>query len=1151
MRSYRLVALLALMVPAASLAADPTPLRLANTPSLSPDGATLAFSWAGEIWTVPSEGGLARPLTRHAARDTSPKFSPDGKEIAFVSDREGSPQVFTMPSDGAGVPRQVTFNTAGSTIQAYYPDGQSLLVHGARDRDWYEAGRLFKVKKDERAAEEMLFDDHGDNAAISPDGKLVLFTREGTRQWWRKGYKGSQSSQIWSYEPATKQFKKIVAADGGALWPMWKPDGKGFYYVAVNDGAFNLFEHDLATEKSKPLTSMKDDSVAFPCISKDGSTIVFRHLFDLYRYRPGKDDAPQKIAITRGGDGAPDPIDRRVLTSADSAAFSKDGLELAFIAGGDLWVMDTELMEPKQVLNTPEEERDAVFSPEGDALYVVSDKDGQSDIYRVEKGDAGLYWWQNAEFKVERLTNDADTESALRFSPDGSKISYIKGRGNLVVADAKGKEPKVIVPGWDSPEYDWSPDGQWVVFAQADNDFNVDIYVVPSDGSKKPVNISRHPDVDMSPVWSPDGKAIAFTARRGDNEVDIYYVFVNKEDDDKESRDRTMEKAIEKIAKARKKASARKGEDAKKDADVKKDGDAPAKKDETKKDDAKKDEAKADEPPAKKPVRVTIDFDRIHERVKQVAIPGSTEGGLFWSPDSKRLAFSTTIDGRPGVYTIEPPDDVKPKFLTALPLTQARWLETGNQIVGLVSGTPASVPGGGGGAPAAGPASGGRGTGGGGSGAGASAAPGATPGGDGMYRVRARQEVDLPKKYRAAFELAWRGMRDGFYDEKLGNRNWDAIRRKYADAAAEAPDADGLATVVNLMLGELNGSHLGFFATSGRALTRPTPGASPGGQAAGRWSVVTAHLGLRFDPAYKGPGLKVQDVLPDGPADKKKNRVREGEVVLSIDGTTVDPSMDLTKVLNGPIDRDIRLVIKGDDGKERPVTIRPIPYAALNSILYEKFIKDCRKAVDESSKGTLGYLHIRGMDFPSFHRFEQELYAAGAGKDGLIIDVRNNGGGSTADHLLTALTQPQHAIAVPRGGGPGYPQDRMVYAVWNKPIVVLCNQNSFSNAEIFSHAIKTLKRGPLVGVTTAGGVISTGGIPIMDVGFLRMPFRGWYTINDGEDMELHGAVPDHTVWPEPCEAKDSQLDKAVEVLMKDVEAWKAKPRPKLKKATDR
>jgi tricorn protease len=194
------------------------------------------------------------------------------------------------------------------------------------------------------------------------------------------------------------------------------------------------------------------------------------------------------------------------------------------------------------------------------------------------------------------------------------------------------------------------------------------------------------------------------------------------------------------------------------------------------------------------------------------------------------------------------------------------------------------------------------------------------------------------------------------------------------------------------------------------------------------------------------------------------------------------------------------------------------------------------------------------MNMPSFHRFERELYAAGAGRQGLIIDVRENGGGSTTDHLLTALTQPRHAITVPRGGGPGYPQDRKVYATWNRPIAVLCNQNSFSNAEIFSHAIKTLNRGPLVGTPTAGGVISTGGTRIMDLGYLRLPFRGWFRLPDGQDMELNGAVPDHVIWPQPEQlpaGMDSQLKKAVRVLQREIKKYNRRPSPTLIKASQR
>jgi len=295
-------------------------------------------------------------------------------------------------------------------------------------------------------------------------------------------------------------------------------------------------------------------------------------------------------------------------------------------------------------------------------------------------------------------------------------------------------------------------------------------------------------------------------------------------------------------------------------------------------------------------------------------------------------------------------------------------------------------------------------------------------------------------------------------------------------------------------------------------------------------------------------------VIPGSPADQKKSKIVAGEVVLAIDGTVVDPAMDLTKVLNGPFERDITLQVRNSKGEDRGVVIRPTTYSSIRSLLYEKWVRDTRALVEKLSEDKLGYLHVRAMDTSSFHRFEEELYSAGAGKDGLVIDVRNNNGGSTTDHLLTALTQPVHAVTVPRGGVPGYPQDRKVYATWNKPIVVLCNQNSFSNAEIFSHAIKTLGRGQLVGVPTAGGVISTGGTMIMDVGFLRLPGRGWYVLDTGEDMELNGAVPHHIVWPEPGQqaaGKDVQVEKAVEVLLADVQKWSERPQPKLRKATER
>jgi C-terminal processing protease CtpA/Prc/Tol biopolymer transport system component len=1027
---------------------------------------------------------------------------------------------------------------------------------------------------------------------------------------------------------------------------MWAPDGRHLYTVSQESGTFNLWRRNLETGAKDQLTSFDDDGVAFPTISADGSTIVFRRMFDLHRYRPDVDTVPKKIDITYVGDATIDPILRETLDRATEVAFTDDAREIAFIAGGDLWVMDTELREPLRITETPEEERNPVFSPDFQSIVFVSDAGGQCDLWRAQRSDDDRYWWQQESFRLDRLTDDPAPEQEPRFTPDG-KITFLKLRGDLWMIDADGKNPKKLLSSWNEPEYDFSPDGEWIVYAVSDNDFNRDVWLRRLDGSGEPFNLSAHPDNEGAPTWSPDGKMIAFSGRRFDTETDIFYVWLTKGDDETTSRDRTLEKALKKM-KGRKGAPEPKGKEPKA---------APAKPDEPKKepaaeppaatppapadpvsgvwdatikgpdpipaegitatlelalgeeggvtgtleiageakipiqqglwdaaasrlsfsvnspmglaevagavangtfqgtwniagamggeftatrraaekaasppkepapkapskeprkdgsDDKKKEDDKAEKKDEEKKVEVVIDFDGIRDRIQRISIPNSPDRALFWSPDSKKLAMAANVGGRSGLYTVEFPDKLTPKLLTATVGSNGRWLEDGNQIVWLQGGQPAAV----------------------------SAAGKAT-----VYGFSARGDTDLRARHLAAFDLSWRTMRDRWYDERLGNTNWDAVGRKYREMAAECVSVEELAVVVNLMLGELNGSHLGFYPSRGRA-ARSSDGSR-------EWREITVHLGVRFDEGYKGPGLRIRDVIDGTPAALEKSRLEAGDVILSIDGTTVDPSLDLAKVLTGPLDRDIELVVRAADGEERTVTLRPTTYGTVRARLYDAWVEHNREAVEKASDGKLGYLHIQGMNWPSFQRFEEELYEVGHGKDGLVIDVRENGGGFTTDHLLTALTQPVHAITVPRGGGPGYPHDRMVYATWHKPIIVLCNQNSFSNAEIFSHAVKTLGRGKVVGVRTAGGVISTGGTSIMGLGFLRLPFRGWFVASTGEDMELNGCEPHFSLWPEPGEmpaGKDRQLDKAIEVLLEDVEAWKARPRPALIKATER
>lgn len=1078
------------------------PIRLLTDFALAPDGSRLVFGYAGDLWSVPSDGGPATRITSDRAVERSPRYSPDGGRIAFTSNRTGNYQVYTIDASG-GDATQHTWHSEGYTIEEYAPDGESLLTRGTRDHFFRGASRFLEIDLTQRTAERVVFDDYGSSGTWSPDGKKLLFTREGV-EWWRKGYRGSEASQIWIFDRATGSFSEQVRLDAGARNPLWKGDGSGFYYASEQDGTYNLFERDFTTGATRQLTDFADDGVNFAAISRDGGTIVFRRLFDLYVFRPASGRPPRRIEIVNPGEPLAKETLRRYLSSADSAAFTPDALEMAFVAGGDLFVMDTELKEPVRVTSGAEIESEPLFTPDGKAVLFASDLGGQSDLWRVERADEEQYWWRSREFVLKRITQDSEIERELRLSPDGAKIAYVRGRGDLMVAALDGRDARRIVAGFDEPDYEFSPDGKWIAYSHSDDNFNSDIWIVPVDGSSPPFNLSVHPDNDYQPRWSLDGRILAFVGRRVQDEVDVHWVWLRAEDADTDSRDRRLKKALEKMEKERKEKG--KGKDPQKPDEPKKD--AP--------DDEKSPEKgeKKDAPPDQKAEKknelpeVKIDFEGIRDRLRTIRVADSNEGNLLWL-DEKKLSFSADIDGKGGVYTVEFPDELQPKFLTARSLSRPTRCAKAKVWGGTLGGQPATMN---------------------------------AQGAQTSFAFQTPQELKIADRNRNVFFLAWRAMRDNFYDDRLGNRNWDAIRRKYEDVAASALDISQVAQLVQMMLGELNGSHLGFSASD--PSDAPTPA----------FVDSTAHLGLRFDPTHPGPGWKVSFVWKEGPANEVGSKVAAGETVLAVDGRAVDPALDPTEVLNGPSARDVKLRVAAADGKERDVVLRPTSFGAMRRALYEEWIDANRKTVDERSGGKLGYLHIEGMDFPSLIRFDAELYRIGYGKEGLVIDVRGNGGGSTADHLLTALTQPRHAITVPRGGGPGYPHDRQVYATWWKPIIVLCDQNSFSNAEIFAHAIKALKRGKLVGVRTAGGVISTGGTFIPDGGFLRMPFRGWFGVETGEDMELNGAIPDVEIWPQPGDAakgKDVQLEKAIEILLADVKEFLARPQPVLRKASER
>jgi tricorn protease len=1067
-------------------------ITLAAVPALSPDGAKLVFNWAGDLWTVDSMGGEARPLTRHPASDHWPEYSPDGKELVFQSQRNGYKQLFIMPADG-GDPTPVSWHTEGLTAQDWFPDGNHILATGWRDHSGLFAERLFKIKVRERVAEELLFDAYAREATVSPDGRQILFVREGNSLY-RKGYAGSKAAQIWLYNIDGKTFTLQQKQAGGCRTPLWRPDGKGFYFVGAASGCFNIWECEIATGSLRQRTFFEDASVTLPGISRNGEIMVFRHLFDFYRLELQGDDVPFKLEIWADGDDTRKQTRRRYYntvwnnTNWGSLDWTPDGLEMCFTTGGDLWVMDTVLKEPRLVCGeTATHETDAVWAPDRSCIYFLRDEGHRANIWRATRKDPGKYWWQNRHFELEQLTDSDSSKTQLTVSPDGKKLVYAENKMQLMIRDTEGSSPRKLYAAVDRPFYNWSPDSQWLVASFKDSYDNWDVWILPIDASRAPYNVSRHPDYDAGGCWSPDGRKIAFVGERGKGrELDLFYVHLRKEDHEAGKHERSLNEAIEAMKSV------------------------PLAKADPPKQNGKEGEPKAPAKPpeeSRDPGTVRIDFDGLFERVQRIKVNGSKESTPFWSHDSNALAFRSKINGKNGTYKVVFPNNLTPTFMCDAFGYYARWIEKDNKILWLVNGVPASYT--------------------------------------TKHPFKVYQETDLVAYQRLAFRQIWRSLKDSFYDARLNNRDWEAMRLKYEEAAAKAPDSAGFVRVVSMLEGELNASHTGF---------RPGDKFWPPYKHGEGWSIRTAHLGLRFDPQHPGPGLKVHDVLPNGPTDHAKSLVKAGEIVTSIDGVDVHPGDDLTQVLNGPYERDILLEVRNKKGRPRDVLVRPIGYSDARDLVKEAWVDHNHRLVDTQSKGTFAYVHVDRMLWPEFERFEREIFALGYGKEGMVIDVRNNSGGLTADHLLMILNRNLHAYTIPRGGGVSYPRGYLAFTAWDKPIVVLCNQNTGSNGEIFSHAIKTLKRGKLVGVPTLGGVISMPTKDILDLGKLSIPRRGWFVGDSGEDMELNGALPDHLLWPHPGDipaGKDEQLEKAINVLKADVAAWQARKRPPLIRNSER
>src|SRR5689334_13165311 len=1057
----------------------------------------IVFTYLGDIWTADENGQNVQRLTVNRARDVYGRFSPDGKWIAFSSDRNGNLDVFIMPS-GGGTAKQLTTHSADDTVLGWSADGKSVLFNSNRGEDF--TPQLYLVSIDGgmpwKAGTDM-----GVQASYSPDGKRLAYNQK-AQVYWRKYYRGANQTDIMIMDVAAKKFTQVTDFDGIDSWPMWGHDGF-IYFVSDRDGngLTNIWRVSENGGKADKVTSFKSGDVRWPSISSDGRVIVFEHDFGIWKLDVSSKRATP-ITLNIDAETQDNLTEMRSFNSeVDDYDLAPSSRRIAFSVHGEIFTAPVDEGDLKQVTDGPARDREVSYSPDGKWLAYISDQSGREELYVVPVDSSA---------PAQQVTDIDALKFAYNWSPDSKEIAFVSSDNNLRKLTVASKQVVVL----DTSHYGninspvWSPDGKWIAYSKPDAARTNDVYLIASSGQdKEPHKVTFDASNDGNPHFGPDGRKLFFQrietngAERTSSQ--IYSVWLEHQDrdpDDAEEREAEAPQAL--------------GEEG-----------APPRRG----------------PAVNRPAReIKIDWDGLKRRTRQVTRMPFPILNYTLTPDSRTLVFVTTEPAGPAnipvVYSIQ---------------------EDGRRLTRITAGQPPNENGEGG--PGGGFGFGGgisdlhvsrdgrtlffserdgvysvplpltaavAGTGM--RAAAAAAETGAGAGREAPQRRRinfnVRVRINHPAEWAEMFDDGWRTMKYRFYDPNMHGMNWDAARAKYRPLVDYVGDRQELLNIINEMIGELNASHTG---------AAPPPRGFGGG------GVSTGHLGVELEPDKAAGRYRVSYIYEDGPADKDWVKVKVGDCLLAIDGKEVKAGDEYWELLNNRLNRKVTVTFNDKpaaDGawKTRIETINPGAYSQLR---YDRWVKERRKKVDELSTGRIGYLHIQAMNPPSLRKFEKEIREF-RNKEALIIDQRWNGGGNIEQELLAILVQRQYQIWQPRGTEPtGRP-----FAGFFGPKVVLQNWRSASNAEMFPAGFRALGLGKVIGTPTMGAVIGTGSYSLIDGSTVRTPGVGVFLADAKHtNMENYGVQPDILVDNKPEDTlagRDRQLEAAVEELLKELNGSK-------------
>lgn len=1084
----RIISITALATIALVARAQDGPLWLRNA-AISPDGGTIAFCYQGDIWRVPVAGGEAVPLTTNEAYDYAPVWSHDGRSIAFASTRYGGSDVFVMSSMG-GAPTRLTYHSNGEVPSDFSKDDQQVLFYGTRQDDPKHQlfpvggfGELYAIPV-KGGRPKQISTVAMQTARYNPAGTLIAYQdRKGYEDPLRKHHTSSVTRDLWTFDPANKTYKQLTTFAGEDRNPVWSSDGNSIFYLSEESGSFNVHKMPATGGASTQLSRLTDHPVRYLSASNTG-VLCFSYRGELYTMSEGSE--PKKVTIRINTDGRYNPDKIISVNNADEYEVSPNGKEIVFVHRGEVFVSSIAEGTTRRITNTPEQERNVSFSPDGRSILYASERmhgeeGGSWDLYTtslVRKEEK--YFFNATLLKEELLLGTAAEEFQPAYSPDGKEVAYLEERTTLKVLNIASKQTRTVMPADKNYSYadgdqwyEWSPDSKWfVVNFLNENQWIDQVGLVKATGTEPIINLIRSGYGGYIPRWAMDGQAIVYMSSRDGmknhaswgGQADAYAIFLTQE-------------AYDKFKMTKEEAALAKEDEDKKDED--KEEDSSGKKKDGKKDDKKKEEEKD-----KKVEPLKFDLAGITERRVRLTPNSSDLSGAVLSNDGEKVWYLAAFEKGTDLWQYE----VRTRETKILNKMGDGWAgglmldKEGKKLFYIANGSVGYYD------------------------TDKSENKSVGIGGEMLLNEGAERAY--------LYEHIWRQVKKKFYRVDLQGVDWDKYKAEYKRYLPYINNNHDMAELCSELLGELNASHTG---------------AGYGGDDVPN-ADQTACLGLLYtnDP---GPGLKIAEVLEKSPVVKKGSKIKAGHVIEHIDGDTIAADVDPARYFNRKAGKPMLLGMLDPKTNTRWVeTVKPINGWEENQLLYKRWVERCRHLVDSLSGGQLGYVHVRGMNDYSFRVVYEEALGRYNNKKGLVVDTRFNGGGWLHDDLATFLNGKTYMRMEPRGQKLGSePQFK-----WQKPSVVVMSEGNYSDAHMFPVTYRAMGIGKLVGMPVAGTGTAVWWEGLQNNMWFGIPQVGMID-NSGNYLENQQLEPDVKQPLDPgavSQGRDQQLEEAVKVLMK-------------------